>query len=106
MLWGFSANEELFHTGWFVESMSTQILVIFIIRTAHPWRDRPHPALVISSLSALAVAVGLPYSPVAHWIGFVPLPAELFVVLALMTITYLVAVYGVKQWFFGKDKLT
>jgi Mg2+-importing ATPase len=56
--------------------MATQILVIFIIRTAQALRDRPHPALVASSLSALAVAVGLPYSPLAQWFGFVPLSAN------------------------------
>ena len=48
LLWVFHADEKLFHTGWFVESLATQILVIFIIRTAHPLRDRPHPALVAS----------------------------------------------------------
>ena len=53
LLWVFRVDEALFHTGWFVESLATQILVIFIIRTADPLRDRPHPALVASSLSGL-----------------------------------------------------
>jgi Mg2+-importing ATPase len=106
LLWGFRADEALFRTGWFVESMATQILVIFIIRTAHALRDRPHPALFASSLSALAVAVGLPYLPVAHWLGFVPLPADVMGSLALVTIIYLAAVYGVKRWFFARYKLT
>ena len=106
LLWAFQANEMSFHTGWFVESLSTQILVIFIIRTAHPLRDRPHGALVASSLSAFALAVALPYSPVAHWLGFVPLSAELMAALALVTAAYLVAVYGLKRWFFAHYKLT
>ena len=71
LLWVFHADETLFHTGWFVESLATQILVIFIIRTAHPLRDRPHPALVASTLLATALAVALPYSPLASWLGFV-----------------------------------
>ncbi len=54
LLWVFHADETLFHTGWFVESLATQTLVIFIIRTAHPLRDRPHPALVASTLLAFA----------------------------------------------------
>ena len=106
LLWGFRADEALFHTGWFVESMSTQILVIFIIRTADAWRDRPHPALVASSLSALAIAVGLPYLPLAHWLGFVPLPGPVLGALALVTAVYLLTVYGVKRWFFAHYKLT
>ena len=101
LLWVFHADEKLFHTGWFVESLSTQVLVIFIIRTAHPLQDRPHPALVASTLLAFAVAVALPYSPLAHWLGFVPVPAALMGALALVTIVYLIAVYGVKRWFFN-----
>ena len=105
LLWVFRADEALFHTGWFVESLSTQILVIFIIRTAYPLRDRPNPALVASSLSAFAVALALPYSPLAHWLGFVPVPASVMGALTLVTITYLLTVYGVKQWFFKRYQL-
>ena len=105
LLWVFKADAALFHTAWFVESLSTQILVIFIIRTAHPLRDRPHPALVVSSLSAFALAIALPYSPIAHWLGFVPLPGTLLGALMLVTITYLAAVHGVKSWFFARYKL-
>ena len=101
LLWVFRANETSFHTGWFVESLATQVLVIFIIRTQDPLRDRPHPALVASTLSAFAVAAALPYLPVAHWLGFVPLPAPVMLVLASVTIAYLVAVHFVKGWFFA-----
>jgi len=102
LLWVFRADEALFHTGWFVESLATQILVIFIIRTAHPLRDPPHPALVATTLSAFAVAVALPYTPLAHWLGFVPVPASIMGVLALETIAYLALVHGVKRWFFKR----
>ncbi len=105
LLWVFRADEAVFHTAWFVESLSTQILVIFIIRTAHPLRDRPHPALVASSLSAFALAVILPYSPLAQWLGFVPLPASLMGALMLVTVSYLVAVHAVKRWFFARHNL-
>jgi len=101
----FDADEKLFHTGWFVESLATQVLVIFIIRTAHPLQDRPHPALVASTLLAFAVAVLLPYSPLADWLGFVPLPADVLGALALVVTAYLFAVHGVKQWFFTRYKL-
>ena len=101
----FHADEKLFQTGWFVESLSTQILVIFIIRTAHPFQDRPAKALAASSLAAFAVALALPYLPFAHWLGFVPMPAALVGALALVTVTYLATVYGVKRWFYAHYKL-
>jgi Mg2+-importing ATPase len=102
----FHAREALFHTGWFVESLATQILVIFIIRTAHPLQDRPAPLLVASSLSAFAVAVALPYVPLSHWLGFVPLPLPLLGALGLVTMTYLFSVYLVKRWFFARYGLS
>jgi Mg2+-importing ATPase len=106
LLWIFRADAVQFHTGWFVESLSTQILVIFIIRTAHPLRDRPHAALVATSLSAFMIAAVLPYSPLAHWFGFVPLPAEVMGALAIVTIAYLIVVYGVMRWFFARYRLS
>ena len=106
LLWVFHVDEKLFHTGWFVESLATQVLVIFIIRTAYPLRDPPHPALVASTLLAFVVAVALPYSPLAPWLGFVPVPAALMGALALVTITYLIAVHCVKRWFFKHYQLS
>jgi Mg2+-importing ATPase len=105
LLWVFHADETLFHTSWFVESLATQTLVIFIIRTARPLREQPHPALVATTLLAFAAAVGLPYSPLAPWLGFVPVPATLMGALALVTIAYLVLVYVVKRWFFKRYQL-
>jgi Mg2+-importing ATPase len=49
--------------------------------------------------------VALPYSPLAHWLGFVPLPATVMGALALVTVGYLATVYGVKQWFFKRYRL-
>ena len=98
----FQADEALFHTAWFVESLATQVLVIFIIRTTQPLRDMPHPLLVLSSLSAFGMAVALPYSPLAPWLGFVPVPASLMGALLLVTVTYLIVVYGVKRLFFNR----
>jgi len=105
LLWVFQADEVLFHTGWFVESLATQILVIFIIRTAKPSRDRPHVALIATSLSAFILALALPYSPLAPWLGFVALPPAVMAALALVTAAYLAAVYGVKRWFVARHSL-
>ncbi|HTR13871.1 MAG TPA: magnesium-translocating P-type ATPase [Roseiarcus sp.] len=105
LLWVFHSGEKLFHTGWFVESLATQTLVIFIIRTSDPLRDPPHPALVASTLMAFALAVALPYSPLAPWLGFVPLPAPVLGGLTLLTIGYLGLVLLAKRWFFARYQL-
>ena len=99
MLWVFHASEALFHTGWFVESLATQTLVLFIIRTAgNPLRSRPSLPLTITTLLAVFVGIILPYTPLAGPLGFTPLPALYFLFLAGMTITYLLLVEVVKRW--------
>jgi hypothetical protein len=73
----FHAAPHEFRTVWFVESMATQILVIFIIRpNGRPWSNWPHPALTVSSLAALAVAMILPFTPVGSWFGCHAPPIE------------------------------
>jgi Mg2+-importing ATPase len=86
----FRSSEALFHTGWFVESLATQTLVLFVIRTAgRPWSNRP--SLPLASTTILIVIVGLllPFSPLARRLGFVSLPVGFFVFLAVAVITYL-----------------
>jgi len=101
MLTVFHAGEALFHTGWFIESMATQVLVIFIIRTRkNPFKSRPNPWLIACSLTVVAVAVLLPFTPAGVYLGFVAPPALFFFILILMLIAYLLAVEGMKQWFF------
>jgi P-type Mg2+ transporter len=101
MLAVFHAGEALFHTGWFIESMATQVLVIFIIRTRkNPFKSRPNPWLMACSLTVVAVAVLLPFTPAGVYLGFVAPPPFFFLVLTAMLLAYLLAVEGVKQWFF------
>ncbi|CAM3398315.1 Magnesium-transporting ATPase, P-type 1 [Bordetella sputigena] len=103
LLWVFQADEPMFQTAWFVESLLTQILVIFVIRTrGRPWASRPHRALAISSCGILALAVALPYTPIGDWFGFVPLPAHVVGALAGVTAVYLALAEAVKQWFFAR----
>jgi Mg2+-importing ATPase len=67
----FHASPPEFRTAWFLESMATQVLVIFIIRTnGRPWADRPRPILAATSLGALVTALALPFTPLAQWLGF------------------------------------
>jgi Mg2+-importing ATPase len=88
-----------FRTGWFVESIATQILVIFAIRTPGPaWRSRPHPVLVATSLGALALALMLALTPAGAFFGFVPLPAPLLAAIAGVTLLYLIAAEVLKRF--------
>lgn len=101
----FRVGETGFHTGWFVESMATQILVIFVIRAAHPLRDRPHPLLVASTLGAFGCAVALPWTPLAPWLGFTPLAPTVLIVLAGLVVVYLFVVDVAKRRLFERHGL-
>jgi Mg2+-importing ATPase len=101
------ANEALFQTGWFVESLSTQVLVIFIIRTrGNPFKSRAHPVLVATSLTVMLIGAILPLTPLGSYFGFVPLPAEFYLILAAMAAAYLLVVelakLGFYRWYHGK----
>lgn len=98
----FHASEPLFHTGWFVESLATQTLVLFVIRTMrNPLRSRPSLALTATTVLIVLIGVLLPFSPLAHVLGFVPLPAPFFTFLAVSVATYLLLVEIAKRWLFG-----
>jgi Mg2+-importing ATPase len=98
LLWLFQAGDMLFHTGWFVESLATQTLVIFVIRTGgHPLRSRPSTALTVTTLTVVVVGLVLPFTPLAGPLGFVALPAGFFAFLAAATVTYLALVEVVKR---------
>jgi Mg2+-importing ATPase len=98
MLQVFRANDVLFHTGWFVESLATQTLVLFIIRTAsNPLRSRPSRPLTITTLLIVALGILLPYTPLSGPLGFTPLPALYFLFLVAMTVLYLLLVELVKR---------
>jgi Mg2+-importing ATPase len=90
-----------FRTAWFLESMATQILVIFVIRTnGRPWADLPRPALALSSLGALLVAMVLPFTPVGGWFGFVAPPLVVVASIGGITLAYLVLAELLKSFLF------
>jgi Mg2+-importing ATPase len=101
LLWVFKATEAMFQTGWFIESLATQVLVIFVIRTrGNPFRSGPSPLLAATSLAVAAAGIVLPYTMVGRWFGFVPLPLTFLVALGAMVICYLLLAEGVKRWFY------
>ena len=102
MIWVFHSGPAQFRSGWFVESLATQTLVIFAIRTRRFPFFRSHPSLPLtaSALGVVAVGAVLPSTPLAHTLGFQPLPAGFFVALTGMVIAYLVLIEIGKRVFY------
>ena len=92
-----------FRTGWFVESLATQTLIIFAIRTRRVpfFRSRPSGVLTLATFATIAVGVVLTVSPLAHNLGFTPLPWQFFTALVLLTVGYLVLVEVTKTVFYA-----
>ena len=93
-----------FRTGWFVESLATQALIIFAIRTRRvPFlRSRPSGLLTPATFAVIAVGIALPVSPLAYGLGFTPLPWQFFAALAGLTICYLILVEVTKMMFYAE----
>jgi P-type Mg2+ transporter len=92
------ATETQFHTGWFVESLATQTLVLFVIRTmGNPFTSRPSRALTISTIAIVGIGLALPATPLGPLLGFTVPPLIYFVFLAVATVTYLALVEVVKR---------
>jgi Mg2+-importing ATPase len=104
MLWVFHATPGLFQTGWFVESLATQTLVIFVIRTRRVpfFTSPPGRALAATSLACVIVGAIIPFTPAAAIFGFRPLPFGFFAILAAMVVTYLALVELGKAVFFAR----
>jgi P-type Mg2+ transporter len=93
------AGPSEFQTGWFVESLATQILVVFVIRTHRSpfWQSRPSGVLVAAVLAGVGVAAVLPYTPLARPLGFTPLPAVYAPIVIVLVATYLALVEMTKR---------
>ncbi len=102
MLHGFHAGPGLFRAGWFVESLATQSMVIFVIRTRKAfWRSRPGRLVVATTLTVVAVGALLPLSPLAKELGFDHLPLRFFAALTAMVAVYLGLVELAKREFYN-----
>jgi Mg2+-importing ATPase len=103
MLWVFNASPPEFRAGWFVESLATQTLVIFAIRTRRVpfFRSRPSRALLLAAITVVAIGAIIPASPLSATLGFAPLPMPFFATLVVMVVVYLVLIDLAKRWFFA-----
>ena len=103
MLTVLHASHNEFRSGWFVESLATQTLVVFLIRTRRiPFlRSRPSRAMLITPPACALIGATLPFSPLAHVLGFTTLPLAFFLILLGMIATYLVLIELAKIRFYA-----
>ncbi len=96
--------ESLFHTGWFVESILTQTLIVHIIRTNRiPFlQSIASPFLLLTTIIVMIAGAALPYLPIGSYFGFVPLPASFWIWIAGFLLCYSVLTHSVKVWFHRK----
>ena len=105
LLLGFDAGHALFRSGWFVESLATQSLAIFAIRTHRVpfFHSRPSKPLLVSTLAVVAIGFALPFSPLAHTLGFTRLPLDLLAVILAVVPTYLLCLEVAKRFFYRQQ---
>ncbi len=88
----FHTGPDEFRTGWFIESLLTELVIALVIRTRHRfWRSRPGNFLLWSTIGVIALALVLPYLPASSMFGFVPLPAPLLAAIVGLTVLYVIA---------------
>ncbi len=103
LLWVFHASPEEFRTGWFIESLLTELVIALVVRTRRVFfRSRPGNLLLASTLVVIGVTLALPYLPFESLFGFVPLPAPLMLALIGLTALYVVAAEGAKAYFYSR----
>jgi Mg2+-importing ATPase len=105
LLWLFQAAAEEFRTGWFVESLLTELVIALVVRTRGPfWASRPGKLLLASTGAVIALTLALPYLPFAGMFGFVPLPAPLMLAMIALTLGYVVAAEFAKKFFYARNR--
>jgi Mg2+-importing ATPase len=102
LIWPLNAmyNAPLFHTGWFIESLLSQTLIVYILRSQRmPWQgERPSRTLVVVTLAVVAVGVFVPYSALASGLGFVALPFNFWLWIAVILVAYLACGTIAQRW--------
>ena len=105
LLWIFEAAPQEFQTGWFVESLMTELVIALVVRTRRPfYQSRPARLLLMSTLAVLMVALALPYLPFSAVFGFVPLPWPLMLGMVVLTLAYVGVVELIKKRFYAQTE--
>jgi Mg2+-importing ATPase len=101
----FGAGEAMFQTGWFIESLATQSLVIFVIRTRKaPWQSLPNPLLTTLTIGVVLVGLLVPLTPLGSLFGFVEPPPAFYLFLVLAVAAYLLLVEVVKRLLYRHER--
>jgi Mg2+-importing ATPase len=97
----FRVGPELFRTGWFVESLLTQLTIALVVRTRRPFfHSQPGRVLLWSTMALVVLTLAIPYVPLGGVFGFRRLPGEVLATVSAITILYIVAAEGTKSWFY------
>jgi Mg2+-importing ATPase len=97
----FAASPVLFRTGWFIESLLTELLIALVVRTRRPFfLSRPGTGFLILTLAMLALTVAIPFAPFSALLGFEPVPADLLLTLVAIAVLYMAAAELTKRWFY------
>ena len=103
LLYLFHATPAEFRTGWFIESLITELVIALVVRTRHVFfRSRPGALLLWSTVVFIAIALVIPYLPFDSVFGFIPLPAPLLLTIIGLTLLYVVAVELAKKFFYSR----
>jgi Mg2+-importing ATPase len=97
------ADQQIFQTGWFIESIFSAGVVVFALRTRLPFiRSRPSRAMLIITGAVMLVTLWLPFSPMAGLMGFTPLPMTTLLIIFAIVVTYFLAAEFAKRWFYRR----
>ncbi len=103
LLFIFHATMDEFRTGWFLESLLTELVIALVVRTRRVFfRSRPGKLLLGSTLIIICIALALPYLPVNSLFGFIPLPAPLLLTIIALTTLYVMVVEAAKKIFYSR----
>jgi Mg2+-importing ATPase len=103
LLFLFRASPDEFRTGWFIESLLTELVIALVVRTRHVFfHSRPGKLLLASSLIFIAITLVIPYLPFISVFGFIPLPAPLMLAMIGLTMLYVLAVELAKKYFYSR----
>ncbi len=103
LLFLFHASPEEFRTGWFIESLLTELVIALVVRTRHVFfRSRPGKLLLVSTIIIVVITIIIPYLPFDSVFGFIPLPIPLLLAVIGLTLLYIVTTEIAKKYFYSR----
>lgn len=105
LLYIFHASAELFRTGWFIESLLTELVIALVVRTRRPFfNSKPGKLLLVLTLTLIGLTLALPYLPGVGTLGFIPIPGAVIATLMGITTVYIFAAELTKRWFYRHEQ--